>query len=200
MIGSWPQRLAARPHLELPRQHGRRWARSFRAQPGRRAWWKSPRGQRRSIPDQRRSSPSGDGKLDASHDGKMAHGVGADRRLGRTETSAAGHPVAAGRNLLLRRRDLGHFVETAADRRRHRENRRLVRLRCGQSRRSPQCACRRESTAAITSSCRGSTKSSPTSKDGREVASRKPRAASHSICRQPKTLDEFPSSSLQPPQ
>ena len=57
--------------------------------------------------------------------------------------------------------------------RRHRENRRLVRLRCG-PRRSPQCPCRREG-PPLTSSCRGSTKSSPTSKEG---ARRLPRAAS----------------------
>ena len=59
--------------------------------------------------------------------------------------------------------DLGHFVETAADPG-HRENRRLARLRCG-PRRSMSSG-----RPPLTSSCRGSTKSSPTSKDGREAS------------------------------
>ena len=93
-----PQRLAARP--QAARQHGRP-----RAQPV-----VGPGGNRRgqpSIPDQRRSSPP-EGK-DAATTARCSSSR--HRTRGRKHP----RPPAAGRNLLLRRRDLGHFVETAAD-------------------------------------------------------------------------------------
>ena len=102
-------------------------------------------------------------------------------------------PPAAGRNLLLRRRrPPGHFVHTARRSRRHRDsNRRLVRLRCA----SPPIATMSMSSGRppLTSSCRGSTKSSPTSKDGREASTT---GCVASICR-PISMVRL---SLQPPQ
>ena len=106
---------------------------------------------------------------DCSHDGKMLI-VGAIDTRGRNASQAAcGWP----KQLLLRSRQ----PRTLRRNRRRSptaicENRRLVRLRCG-PRRSPQCPCHREWRTAgeRPSSCRGSTKSSPTSKDGREASS-----------------------------
>ena len=146
-----PQRLAARP--QAARQHGRP-----RAQPV-----VGPGGNRRgqpSIPDQRRSSHRRARTQPRRQD--------AHRRRHRTRGRKHPRPPAAGRNLLLRRR-------------RPRTLRRKPPPIPTPSRkptagpatlRSPPIATMSMSSGRppLTSSCRGSTKSSPTSKDGREAS------------------------------
>ena len=119
-----------------------------------RAWWKS-RGQP-SIPDQRRSSHR------RAQPRRQAH-----RRRHRTRGRKHPRPPAAGRNLLLRRRRPRTLRRNRRRSRRHRENRRLVRLRWVPADRHNVHVVGK---TAVTSSCRGSTKSSPTSKDGREAS------------------------------
>ena len=131
-----PQRLAARP--QAARQHGRP-----RAQPV-----VGPGGNRRgqpSIPDQRRSS----------YRRARTQPRRQDAHRHRTRGRKHPRPPAAGRNLLLRRRRPRTLRRNRRRSRRHRENRRLVRLRCG----PPPIA---TMSMSFTSSCRGSTKSSPT--------------------------------------
>ena len=131
-----PQRLAARP--QAARQHGRP-----RAQPV-----VGPGGNRRgqpSIPDQRRSSHRR-AKSAPSNSG--------------TETSqaACGWPKSS-----YGAADLGHFVETAADRRRHAKTDGLAGNAVPADRQiMPPCVGNRRSPRPE--------KSSPTSKDGREAS------------------------------
>ena len=138
-----------------------------------------PGGNRRgqpSIPDQRRSSHRRARTQPRRQD--------AHRRRHRTRGRKHPRPPAAGRNLLLRRRRPRTLRRNRRRSRRHRENRRLVRLRCG-PRRSPTMSMS-SGRPPLTSSCRGSTKSSPTSKDGREASTT---GCVASICRA--YLDEF---------
>ena len=140
-----------------------------------------------SLPFRTKDDPPTGGQ-GRSHDGKMLI-VGAIE-LGRRKHP---RPPAAGRNLLLRRRRPRTLRRNRRRSRRHRENRRLVRLRCG-PRRSPQCPCRRED-MPLTSSCRGSTKSSPTSKDGREASTT---GCVASICRPISMSSSFASTAAKP--
>ena len=171
-----PQRLAARP--QAARQHGRPRAQPVVGLGGNR------RGQP-SIPDQRRSSHRRARTQPRRQD--------AHRRRHRTRGRKHPRPPAAGRNLLLRRRRPRTLRRNRRRSRRHRENRRLVRLRCG-PRRSPQCPCRR-GRPPLTSSCRGSTKSSPTSKDGREASTT---GCVASICRPLSMSSSFASTAAKP--
>ena len=145
-----PQRLAARP--QAARQHGRP-----RAQPV-----VGPGGNRRgqpSIPDQRRSSHrrarTQPRRQDAHRRRHRTRDGNIPGRLRLSEISSYG---AA---------DLGHFVETAADPD-------AIAKTDGWSGYAavPPIATMSMSSGRppLTSSCRGSTKSSPTSKDGREAS------------------------------
>ena len=96
-------------------------------------------------------------------------------------------PPAAGRNLLLRRRRTSDTSSKPPPRSADAIRRKLdgcVRLRCG-PRRSPfQCPCTSGQTKPLTSSCAfRSTKSSPTSKDGREASYVTGTCARKAICR-----------------
>ena len=90
-----------------------------------------------SLPFRTKDDPPTGGQ-GRSHDGKMlivgAIELGDGNIPGRLRLAEISSYGAA---------DLGHFVRNRRRSRRHRENRRLVRLRCG-PRRSPQCPCRRE--------------------------------------------------------
>ena len=171
-----PQRLAARP--QAARQHGRP-----RAQPV-----VGPGGNRRgqpSIPDQRRSSHRRARTQPRRQD--------AHRRRHRTRGRKHPRPPAAGRNLLLRRRRPRTLRRNRRRSRRHRENRRLVRATL----RSPPIATMSMSSGRppLTSSCRGSTKSSPTSKDGREASTT---GCVASICRPISMSSSFASTAAKP--
>ena len=169
-----PQRLAARP--QAARQHGRP-----RAQPV-----VGPGGNRRgqpSIPDQRRSSHR---RARTQPRGKMLI-VGAIER-GRKHP----RPPAAGRNLLLRRRRPRTLRRNRRRSRRHREP-----TAGPATLRSPPIATMSMSSGKppLTSSCRGSTKSSPTSKDGREASTT---GCVASICRPISMSSSFASTAAKP--
>ena len=171
-----PQRLAARP--QAARQHGRP-----RAQPV-----VGPGGNRRgqpSIPDQRRSSHRRARTQPRRQD--------AHRRRHRTRGRKHPRPPAAGRNLLLRRRRPRTLRRNRRRSRRHRENRRLVPATL----RSPPIATMSMSSGRppLTSSCPGSTKSSPTSKDGREASTT---GCVASICRPISMSSSFASTAAKP--
>ena len=171
-----PQRLAARP--QAARQHGRPRAQLVVGPGGNR------RGQP-SIPDQRRSSHRRARTQPRRQD--------AHRRRHRTRGRKHPRPPAAGRNLLLRRR-------------RPRTLRRNRRRFPTPSRkptagpatlRSPPIATMSMSSGRppLTSSCRGSTKSSPTSKDGREASTT---GCVASICRPISMSSSFASTAAKP--
>ena len=170
-----PQRLAARP--QAARQHGRP-----RAQPV-----VGPGGNRRgqpSIPDQRRSSHRRARTQPRRQD--------AHRRRHRTRGRKHPRPPAAGRNLLLRRRRPRTLRRNRRRSRRHRET-------DGWSGYAavPPIATMSMSSGRppLTSSCRGSTKSSPTSKDGREASTT---GCVASICRPISMSSSFASTAAKP--
>ena len=103
---------------------------------------------RASMVDPERNSLSGlveidEASLRSSH--RRADAATTARCSSSAPSNSRKHPrpPAAGRNLLLRRRRPRTLRRNRRRSRRHRENLRLVRLRCG-PRRSPQCPCRRE--------------------------------------------------------
>ena len=168
-----PQRLAARPqaarqHVDPERNSLSGLVENRRGQP--------------SIPDQRRSSHRRARTQPRRQD--------AHRRRHRTRGRKHPRPPAAGRNLLLRRRRPRTLRRNRRRSRRHRENRRLVRLRCG-----PPPIATMSIRPPLTSSCRGSTKSSPTSKDGREASTT---GCVASICRPISMSSSFASTAAKP--
>ena len=140
-----------------------------------------------SLPFRTKDDPPSGGQ-GRSHDGKMLI-VGAIELEGRKHP----RPPAAGRNLLLRRRRPRTLRRNRRRSRRHRENRRLVRLRCA----PPPIATMSMSSGRppLTSSCRGSTKSSPTSKDGCEASTT---GCVASICRPISMSSSFASTAAKP--
>ena len=171
-----PQRLAARP--QAARQHGRPRAQLVVGPGGNR------RGQP-SIPDQRRSSHRRARTQPRRQD--------AHRRRHRTRGRKHPRPPAAGRNLLLRRRRPRTL----------RRNRPPIptpsrKPTAGPATlRSPPIATMSMSSGRppLTSSCRGSTKSSPTSKDGREASTT---GCVASICRPISMSSSFASTAAKP--
>ena len=171
-----PQRLAARP--QAARQHGRPRAQLVVGPGGNR------RGQP-SIPDQRRSSHRRARTQPRRQD--------AHRRRHRTRGRKHPRPPAAGRNLLLRRRRPRTLRRNRRRSRRHREK-----PTAGPATlRSPPIATMSMSSGRppLTSSCRGSTKSSPTSKDGREASTT---GCVASICRPISMSSSFASTAAKP--
>ena len=171
-----PQRLAARP--QAARQHGRPRAQPVVGLGGNR------RGQP-SIPDQRRSSHRRARTQPRRQD--------AHRRRHRTRGRKHPRPPAAGRNLLLRRRRPRTLRRNRRRSRRHREK-----PTAGPATlRSPPIATMSMSSGRppLTSSCRGSTKSSPTSKDGREASAT---GCVASICRPISMSSSFASTAAKP--
>ena len=169
-----PQRLAARP--QAARQHGRP-----RAQPV-----VGPGGNRRGQAFRTKDDPPTGGQ-GRSHDGKMlivgAIELGDGNIPGRLRLAEISSYAAA---------DLGHFVETAAD------PDAIAKPTAGPATlRSPPIATMSMSSGRppLTSSCRGSTKSSPTSKDGREASTT---GCVASICRPISMSSSFASTAAKP--
>ena len=138
-----------------------------------------PGGNRRgqpSIPDQRRSSHRRARTQPRRQDDRAPSNSGTENPRPPAAAATAPPPRTLRRN---RRRS-----------RRHRENRRLVRLRCG-DRHNVHVSGR----PPLTSSCRGSTKSSPTSKDGREASTT---GCVASICRPISMSSSFASTAAKP--
>ena len=171
-----PQRLAARP--QAARQHGRPRAQLVVGPGGNR------RGQP-SIPDQRRSSHRRARTQPRRQD--------AHRRRHRTRGRKHPRPPAAGRNLLLRRPPTSDTsskpppIPTPS----RKPTAGPATLR------SPPIATMSMSSGRLplTSSCRGSTKSSPTSKDGREASTT---GCVASICRPISMSSSFASTAAKP--
>ena len=165
-----PQRLAARP--QAARQHGRPRAQLVVGPGGNR------RGQP-SIPDQRRSSHRRARTQPRRQD--------AHRRRHRTRGRKHPRPPRLAEISSYGAADLGH-VETAADSRKPTAGPATLR--------SPPIATMSMSSGRppLTSSCRGSTKSSPTSKDGREATT----GCVASICRPISMSSSFASTAAKP--